>query len=175
MPTDLSTGGGVLSASPSWPALQQEHAQLAQGWTQGRLAQLGTTLAAEGPRGALAKALDQELARLQRLARVAQQRTAVPPWPNRSSGTDEEDPGYSTLASSCFSTGPLCSRTCIESCLSSLRSRTWRRTLLGHPCDRYSTLTGNFIRAELNSVSVLDASNQNLFIVLPAILELAWL
>ncbi|XP_049524790.1 ubiquitin carboxyl-terminal hydrolase 25-like isoform X4 [Dermacentor silvarum] len=92
MPTDLSSGGGVLSASPSWPALQQEHAQLAQGWTQGRLAQLGTTLAAEGPRGALAKALDQELARLQRLARVAQQRTAVPPWPNRSSGTDEEDP-----------------------------------------------------------------------------------
>lgn len=92
VPTDHSTGSGVLSASPSWPALQQEHAQLAQGWTQGRLAQLGSTLAAEGPRGALAKALDQELARLQRLARVAQQRTPVSPWPGRSSGTDEEDP-----------------------------------------------------------------------------------
>ncbi|XP_050033552.1 ubiquitin carboxyl-terminal hydrolase 25-like isoform X3 [Dermacentor andersoni] len=90
--TEHSTGGGVLSASPSWPALQQEHAQLAQGWTQGRLAQLSHTLAAEGPRGALAKALDQELARLQRLARVAQQRAAVSPWPSRSGGTDEEDP-----------------------------------------------------------------------------------
>ncbi|KAL3213299.1 hypothetical protein MRX96_035533 [Rhipicephalus microplus] len=72
-----SSGGGVLSSSPSWPALQQEHAQLAQGWTQGRLANLGPILSAEGPRGALAKALDQELARLQRLARLAQQRGCV--------------------------------------------------------------------------------------------------
>ncbi|XP_037279428.2 ubiquitin carboxyl-terminal hydrolase 25 isoform X1 [Rhipicephalus microplus] len=87
-----SSGGGVLSASPSWPALQQEHAQLAQGWTQGRLANLGPILSAEGPRGALAKALDQELARLQRLARLAQQRAAASPWPGRPSGADEEDP-----------------------------------------------------------------------------------
>ncbi|KAH8023780.1 hypothetical protein HPB51_016675 [Rhipicephalus microplus] len=87
-----SSGGGVLSSSPSWPALQQEHAQLAQGWTQGRLANLGPILSAEGPRGALAKALDQELARLQRLARLAQQHAAASPWPGRPSGADEEDP-----------------------------------------------------------------------------------
>lgn len=88
-------GGGMVSASQSWPSLQQEHAQLAQGWTQGRLAQLGSTLGSEGPRGALAKALDQELARLQRLARVAAQQysTSSSPLPRRpAGGGEEEDP-----------------------------------------------------------------------------------
>lgn len=85
-------GIGVINPSPSWAQLQQEHAQLAQGWTQGRVGQLGSVLGSEGPRGALSKALDQELARLQRLARLAQQRTTSPSWPCRPSGADEEDP-----------------------------------------------------------------------------------
>ncbi|CAN7983846.1 unnamed protein product, partial [Ixodes hexagonus] len=55
-----------------WPEVQLEHARLAQGSFQGvRLAQLGPTLATEGPRATLSKALDQELARLQRLAKHA--------------------------------------------------------------------------------------------------------
>ncbi|XP_077483445.1 ubiquitin carboxyl-terminal hydrolase 25-like isoform X2 [Amblyomma americanum] len=85
-------GIGTINPSPSWAQLQQEHAQLAQSYTQCRLGQLGSVLGSEGPRGALSKALDQELARLQRLARLAQQRTTSSPWPCRSSGADEEDP-----------------------------------------------------------------------------------
>lgn len=55
---------------PSWPEVQLEHARLAN--VQGaRLGQLSPTLVVEGPRATLAKALDQELARLQHLATLA--------------------------------------------------------------------------------------------------------
>ncbi|CAN7980682.1 unnamed protein product [Ixodes pacificus] len=62
----------VSGTAVPWPEVQLEHARLAQGSFQGvRLAQLVPTLTTEGPRAALAKALDQELARLQRLAKHA--------------------------------------------------------------------------------------------------------
>lgn len=66
--TEWSISGTVVP----WPEVQLEHARLAQGSFQGvRLAQLVPTLTTEGPHAALAKALDQELARLQRLAKHA--------------------------------------------------------------------------------------------------------